>query len=287
MSIPLQPELYRLSEDETVFFKSQTGIERDEELKTHIFTVQAEAYKAGLGPHQGSCELNCRSLFFQIRPYPCTVMLGISKYPSYQRFLAIGREREGAIYVEIGCCFGNGARKAVADGFPVHQIIATDLHSDFWRLGHKLFKSTPDSFPARFIAADILDFKDSSENSAYTAISEVQTLAQLRGSVSAIHAAAFFHLFDEEQQLQIGKTMAILLSSTPGSIIFGTHIGLPTKGYREAPIIRVGRTRSMFCHSPETWRSLWDGVIFLKGTVDLPDKSGAKFCILVWCITVR
>ncbi|SJK98355.1 uncharacterized protein ARMOST_01620 [Armillaria ostoyae] len=193
--------------------------------------------------------------------------LGISKHPSYQRFLAIGREREDAIYLEIGCCFGNDARKAVADGFPVHQVIATDLHSDFWSLGHKLFKSTPDSFPARFIAADMLHLTDS----------------------------AFFHLFDEEQQLQLGKIMARLLSSTPGSMIFGTHIGLPTKGHREEPITQA-RTRSMFCHSPETWRSLWDGGIFPKGAIDVevslkefdrPDVAGAEYCILVWCITVR
>ncbi|KAK0238174.1 hypothetical protein EDD85DRAFT_833301 [Armillaria nabsnona] len=281
MSIPLRPELYGLSEDEAIFYRSQTGIEDDEELKNHILTVQAEAYK--------------------IRPYPCIrifsfLRLGISKHPSYQRFLAIGREREGAIYLEIACCFGNDARKAVADGFPVHQVITTDLHSEFWSLGHKLFKSTPDSFPARFIAADMLHLKDSSQDGAYTALSEVQSLDQLRGNVSAIHAAAFFHLFNEEQQLQVGKFLATLLSPTPGSMIFGTHIGLPTKGHREEPITQAGRTRSMFCHSPETWRSLWDGGIFPEGAIDVevslkefnrPDIAGAKFCILVWCITVR
>ncbi len=142
----------------------------------------------------------------------------------------------------------------------------------------------------------MLDLKDSSQVGAYTALSEVQSLDQLRGSVSAIHAAAFFHLFNEEQQLQVGKFLAMLLSPTPGSMIFGTHIGLPTKGHREEPITRAGRTRSMFCHSPETWRSLWDGGIFPEGAIDVevslkefdrPDIAGAKFCILVWCITVR
>ncbi len=130
MSIPLRPELYGLSEDEAVFYRSQTGIEDDEELKNHILTVQAEAYKASLGPHrhQGSGRLNCRSLFVpdtSVSLYThilfsevCTNFrnccptkrqlrgsrLGISKHPSYQRFLAIGREREGAIYLEIACC---------------------------------------------------------------------------------------------------------------------------------------------------------------------------------------
>ncbi|KAG7448598.1 uncharacterized protein BT62DRAFT_889725 [Guyanagaster necrorhizus] len=280
MSLPLRPELYSLSGDEAAFFKSETGIEDDDELKSHILTVQAEAYK--------------------IRPYPCIrifsfMRLKISRHPSYQRFLAIGRKRKDAIYAEIGCCFGNDVRKAVVDGFPVNQIIATDLHPEFWTLGHRLFKSTPDSFPARFIAADVFQCLSADNTPVNTPISEIQSLGQLRGHISAIHTAAVFHLFNEEQQLQLGKIMAILLSSTPGSMIFGTHIGLPTKGHREEPVALGGRTHCMFCHSPETWRSLWDGGIFPKGAVDVevslkeldrPDLAGAKFYMLVWCITV-
>ncbi|KAK0203773.1 hypothetical protein DFS33DRAFT_1261877, partial [Desarmillaria ectypa] len=210
----------------------------------------------------------------------------------------IGRERKGAIYAEIGCCFGNDARKAVADGFPVNRVIATDLHSEFWSLGHKLFKRTPDSSPAHLIAADIFRLKDLSVDDTpdHTPIPEIQLLDQPRGRVSAIHVAVFFHLFNTEQQLQLGKTMVILLSSTPGSMIFGTHSGLPTKEHRGEPIARGGHTRSMFCHSPETWRSVWDGGIFPKDAVDVevslkaidrPDPAAAKFYMLVWCITVR
>jgi hypothetical protein len=37
--------LYDLTEEERTFFKQQTGIQDDDELKAHIFRVQAEAYE--------------------------------------------------------------------------------------------------------------------------------------------------------------------------------------------------------------------------------------------------
>jgi hypothetical protein len=50
-SIQLSPKLaldesfYDLTEEERTFFKQQTGISDDDELKAHIFRVQAEAYE--------------------------------------------------------------------------------------------------------------------------------------------------------------------------------------------------------------------------------------------------
>lgn len=41
----LDPTLYELAEDETAFFKAQTGIQDDAALKNHILTIQEEAYK--------------------------------------------------------------------------------------------------------------------------------------------------------------------------------------------------------------------------------------------------
>ena len=43
--IPLDESLYALSEEERTFFKQQTGISDDDELKAHILRVQAEAYE--------------------------------------------------------------------------------------------------------------------------------------------------------------------------------------------------------------------------------------------------
>lgn len=43
----LDERLYDLTEDERTFFKQQTGIQSDDELKAHLFQVQAEAYEVG------------------------------------------------------------------------------------------------------------------------------------------------------------------------------------------------------------------------------------------------
>ncbi|KAK0470237.1 uncharacterized protein EV420DRAFT_1499203 [Desarmillaria tabescens] len=278
----LDSKFYALEEDEAAFFKAQTGIEDEDALKHHILTIQEEAYK--------------------VHPYSCIRRFGfaklkISRLPYYQQLLNLGKDRKGAVYADIGCCFGNDPRKAVVDGYPVEQVIASDLHPEFWELGHRLFKSTAETFPARFIPADIFQLKGLTKEDAPSSIpelSQVQSLAELRGNISAIHTSAFFHLFDEEGQFEIAKIMAALLSSEPGSMIFGLHNGLQEKGFRT----NFGpNRRNVFCHSPESWRSLWDGEIYPKGTVHVdaflheynhPETidSGVKLYLLVWCITV-
>lgn len=40
----VEERFYRLDDEEKTFFKAQTGIEDDEELKKHILGVAAEAY---------------------------------------------------------------------------------------------------------------------------------------------------------------------------------------------------------------------------------------------------
>ncbi|EGO04103.1 hypothetical protein SERLA73DRAFT_158452 [Serpula lacrymans var. lacrymans S7.3] len=101
-------------------------------------------------------------------------------------------------------------------------------------------------------------------------LNTVTTLNALRGHISALHAAAFFHLFSEEQQLAVGRSLAPLLSPLPGSVIFGYHIGKKEKGLIEM----FGHT--LFCHCPETWAAMWDGVVFAKGTVRVDVKLQEK-----------
>jgi hypothetical protein len=43
--LALDESLYSLTAEESAFFKSQTGIEDDDELKEHILAIQAKAYK--------------------------------------------------------------------------------------------------------------------------------------------------------------------------------------------------------------------------------------------------
>lgn len=125
-------------------------------------------------------------------------------------------------------------------------------------------------------------------------LGSLKSLTPLQGHVSAIHASSFFHLFSEEKQLLLAKQLATLLSPESGSIIFGSHGGRSVKGLRtEVVNTRGGHT---FCHSPESWKGLWDGQIFEKGSVKVdaklieygPGPTGPPLIIqhwLVWSVT--
>ncbi|KAI0308315.1 hypothetical protein B0F90DRAFT_1834014, partial [Multifurca ochricompacta] len=240
------------------FFKQQTRIDDDNELKAHLLSIQAEAYK--------------------VHPYTCIRLfswtrLKISRIFPYQDLLKLGREREGAIFLDIGCCFGNDVRKAILDGFPLRNVVTSDLHQKFWDLGHKLFKSTPHTFPVAFVPGDVFDPEHLEIVPPYSADSppvggapDLRTLGSLNplhGHVTAIHASAFFHLFSKEAQLRLARGLAGLLSPEPGSMIFGQQFGLPESGLWEEP----SSGHSLFCHSAQSWSELWDGEVFPRNTV--------------------
>lgn len=141
-------------------------------------------------------------------------------------------------------------------------------------MGHQLFKSTPETFPVKFLPGDIFERNfldpDAKPESSTPNLSTLTNLKPLVGQVSAIHASSFFHLFDEERQLQLAHLIASLLSPEPGSIIFGSHRGLPTKGLRVGTrnTSQTPQGISMFCHSAESWKELWEGVLG-KGKVEV------------------
>ncbi|KAJ3551506.1 hypothetical protein NM688_g4664 [Phlebia brevispora] len=249
----LDESLYSLTVEESAFIKAQTGITDDDELKKHILQVQAEIYA--------------------VFPYVCILWftfakLKITRIPAYKELLKLGKEREGAIYLEMACCVGNDLRKAIADGFPAKQVIASDLQPEFWEMGHKLFKSTPESFPVPFIAGDAFDPKFLAPSPILSVLptaplprlNTLTSLTPLVRCISAIHASAFFHLFSEEKQLQLAKSLASLLLPEPGSIIFGEHVGMPQKGNLEDK-----EAHDMFCHSPESWKEMWETQVFEPG----------------------
>ncbi|KAI0358976.1 hypothetical protein OH77DRAFT_1420491 [Trametes cingulata] len=292
---PLDESLYSIDDEAFEFMKALTGIEDPEGLKKHILAVQAEAYA--------------------VRPYNCIrrfsfINLKLGRLPAYQQLLSLGTGREGAIFLDIGCCFGNDVRKVVYDGYPAGNCVASDLHPEFWELGHKLFKSTPETFPVPFIPGDAFDPKHletvppfySPPTTPVPHLPTLTSLNPLHGHVSAIHASAFFHLFTEEQQARLARSLAGLLSPQPGSMILGSHVGRQEKGLRfESGQPSSIRTAPMFCHSPESWRELWDGEVFKKGTVkveailqerdgrDLEGMPGfipgTKIYLLIWSVT--
>ena len=180
--------------------------------------------------------------------------------------------------------------------------------AEFADLGHKLFRTTQEKYPIAFVAGDVFDSKhldvvpplasahertEPSED-PNPDLRSLTSLNALRGRVFAIHASCFFHLFGQEKQLYLAHALAGLLSPEPGSIIFGMHVGNPEKGF-------IGSTErgdfQMFCHSPESWTLLWDGLVFGKGMVNVqaklvqverkePDMPQTRtVAILVWSVT--
>ncbi|KDR76360.1 hypothetical protein GALMADRAFT_247795 [Galerina marginata CBS 339.88] len=250
--------LYSLDADERDFFQQLTGIQDEEALREHIIAVQAKAY--------------------DIYGYPCIrnftfIKLKIARLPGYKHALKLLQDRRDSILLDIGCCFGNDARKAVVDGWPVQNVIASDLQQGFWNCGHELFKSTPETFPAAFIPGDVFDpvmLTLPTENALQPSVeaplpplNTLTSLTPLTHRISAIHASAFFHLFPEARQLELAHRLARLLRPEKGSIIFGQHGSRPEKGFRvEAGRVVNGRTVYMFCHSPDSWREMWTQEVF-------------------------
>lgn len=140
-----------------------------------------------------------------------------------------------------------------------------------WDLGHRLFRSTPETYPMHFIEGDIFDPKfldlaspvptgTSVDTATLPSLPSLSSFNPLRGRVSAIYAGAFFHLFNFDQQYHIAKLLAGLLSPEPGSIIFGLHGGAHEKSvWKET----VGKY-TQCCHSPSTWTEMWHE-IFSEG----------------------
>ncbi|KAF9060641.1 hypothetical protein BDP27DRAFT_1236497 [Rhodocollybia butyracea] len=247
--------MYKLSPEEFAFFSDQIGITDEEELKNHIVSVVSQAYEV-------FPKYRCVRDFGFLR-------MNMSHLPAYPQFLSLSRERKDAIMLDIGCCFGVDVRKALVDGFPAHNVIASDLRPEYWQLGHALFRSTPKSLPAAFIPGDafddsIINLSGPAEGPGDVALATVQkSLNPLKGSIAVIHAASLFHLFGEEAQLELARKLGTLLSSQPGSMILG--------GQRGSEVAEIAfnalRSENSYCHSPESWKSLWDGIVFPRGTV--------------------
>ncbi|KAJ7842412.1 hypothetical protein B0H13DRAFT_140096 [Mycena leptocephala] len=251
----LNATLYK--EDDFTFVKEKCGIRDPDALKKHILTVQAKAYA--------------------LHDFPCIRQFGFAKtqmstLPAYEEVLTLGRERAGAILLDLGCCCGTGH-----DGFPVGNLIASDILADFWDTGHELFRSTPKTFPVVFLPGDALDPKFLEPFTPLAAASHVPDgdsplpltsltcLTPLRGRLSVIHISAVFHLFSEDHQLHLARSLAGLLSPFPGSMILGRHMGRRTKGFGLLAHASLDGRR-MFCHSPDSWRELWEGM-FPQGSI--------------------
>lgn len=190
------------------------------------------------------------------------------------------------------------------------KIFSTDIiRAEFWEAGHQLFKSTPETFPAKFIPGDIFDsgFLSGHVNTeaTYTSngqlfpdLADLTNLNPLRGRVSAISLYAIFHLFDEDQQAELAYRLGSLLSTEPGSMIFGEHTGEPKKGVRREILLPGADPQDIFCHSPESWAVLWSEVFgkekvevkaelreLPKAKLSVSTVKGDPYWYMFWSVT--
>jgi len=184
----------------------------------------------------------------------------MAMHPAYRTVVAAGRSGN-TLLLDIGCCMGTDARKAAHDGYPAANIVGSDLHAEYLRLGYKLYDDESDC-NISFFAADVFDLDSDGkvDSPGSTSEPEARTLAfsnlrELKGKVTHIYAGLLFHLFDESTQTRLARCLAALLYRNPGAIIFGRH-----EGREEAGLISAEDERPRFGHSPESWEKLWRDV---------------------------
>ena len=133
-------------------------------------------------------------------------------------------------------------------------------------------------------------------------LSNLTSLNPLAGRVSAIYVSAVFHLFPAEGQSRLARALAGLLSPLPGSMISGSHNAAPDGQEGVSDVLQSAdgsEAITQFRHSPSTWKALWDGEVFEKGTVKVDTEldvwksegmaggsvAALEFYVLRWSVT--
>lgn len=172
--------------------------------------------------------------------------------------------------LDLGCGLGQMLRQLRADGVDGSRLFGLDNEPRLIQAGYELFRDK-EQFDAMFVVADLIDPDDT-------------RLRDLRGKVTIVHAASFFHLFTWLQQLYIGKQLVSFLR--PGlrnALIYGRDAGRPSG---VPPIEDTGP----YIHDEASFQKLWDEIAFLTGTKwrvhvetesQLEDSFGIQFPIVV------
>ena len=167
--------------------------------------------------------------------------------PGYQD--ALRRVKQGGSLLDVGCCFGQGLRKLVADGAPAANLYGMDLCPEFIELGYELFLDR-ETLPAHFIApVDILLLGEGG-----TANDE--TVRLLEGKMDVIHLGYFLHLFNWQDQIRAAKNVAKFLSPAKGSLIVGHQVGSRVSGEFLLPWTEYEEI-SAFRHNKTSFKELW------------------------------
>ncbi|KDQ07814.1 hypothetical protein BOTBODRAFT_59747 [Botryobasidium botryosum FD-172 SS1] len=253
---PLDPNLYEISDADAPFFRAAISPD-DDVIRQRVLDVQKRA--------------------FEQYPYPCIkrftfVSLRIKKLPVYKEVLERGK-RSGAIFLDLGCCMGSEVRNLVFQGYPASQVVGVDLRETYISLGHKLFQDK-ETCKIKFLVADIFDLPSTLSTSRVSNLESVSQLDDLAGSVTFIHAASLFHLFDAPKQKELAIRLLRLWTREPNAIIFGRHQGLSPEGCLSKDVPGW----EAHGHSPESWEAMW------KEVVEEVEGEGASDKIVVTAV---
>lgn len=80
----LDPSLYSLQNDELAFFRQLTGIEDEDELRSHILAIQAKAYDVSMRRFYSLPII--LDVFLQVYGYGCIKSFAFTKYISRNSF---------------------------------------------------------------------------------------------------------------------------------------------------------------------------------------------------------
>jgi SAM-dependent methyltransferase len=210
------------------FYAEYVGISDEEELKDHLMEVRNKAWKV--------YRYRCVASFFFVN-YNLREDYGHEFYEGI-----LQRVKSGEKFLDLGCAFGHTARNLIYDGVPAQNILSGDLRQEFWELGYQLFRDR-DKFHGEFRQGDIFD-------SEY--------LEDYQGKIDILHISAVFHLFELPLQQQLVKQLVRLVSSKPGTVIFGRVAGNTIPQYRTNPI-RPGQ--GLYQHNEDSFRTMFEEIV--------------------------
>jgi hypothetical protein len=209
------------------FYREYVGISDEERLSEHLMEVRALAWEV--------YKYRCVASFLFVN-----YNLGESYGSEWYRGI-LDRIKNGDIFLDLACAFGQIARNLVYDGAPQENIVSADLRQGFWDLGYQLYRDR-EKFHGAFHQGDVFDEK---------------YLDQYNGKINILHTSAFFHLFDLPAQQQIVRRMMALTSTKPGTIIFGRQAA-NTITYRLQHPFRPGQI--LYMHNEESFRAMFQEV---------------------------
>ncbi|KAH8672901.1 hypothetical protein BGZ60DRAFT_405807 [Tricladium varicosporioides] len=191
--------------------------------------------------------LELRDRAWDIYPFPCVgqfrfIELSLCELPSYPTVLE--RIKNGGIFVDMGCCFGQDIRKLVHDGAPAINTWGIELAAEFIDLGYELFNDGA-TLETHMLKADIFDAQ----------------VDELSDKVDVIYVGLFLHLFGWDGQKKACQRIVQLLKNEKGVLILGQQIGSVTP--HQAP---TTAGIQMFKHDASSFEKLWKEVGEATGT---------------------